>query len=102
MRPRANTAGNLTRIDASGQQRVRNQRSVTTPRHRLCTHQDNALLFRQVEALPPDQQRVIVLRFAEGRAIKAIAAELGRSEGAVKQLQLRALQTLRARLGERR
>jgi RNA polymerase sigma-70 factor (ECF subfamily) len=60
-----------------------------------------AALFRHVEALPPDQRRVIVLRFAEGLPIRVIAADLGRSEGAVKQLQLRALATLRARLGER-
>jgi RNA polymerase sigma-70 factor (ECF subfamily) len=60
-----------------------------------------AELFRHVDALPPDQRRVIVLRFAEGLPIRAIATDLGRSEGAVKQLQFRALVTLRARLGER-
>ena len=50
MRPRANAAGNLTRIDPSHQQRVRNERSVTTPRHRLCAHQHDTLLYRQVNA----------------------------------------------------
>ena len=59
-----------------------------------------AALFRHVDALPPDQRRVIVSRFAEGLPIRAIATDLGRSEGAVKQLQFRALATLRARLGE--
>ena len=39
-------------------------------------------------------------RFVEQRSIRDIAAELGRSEGAVKQLQFRALQTLRSRMGE--
>lgn len=58
-----------------------------------------ASLFRQVDRLPADQRRVIVLRFAEERSIREIAAELGRSEGAIKQLQWRALQTLRARMG---
>jgi DNA-directed RNA polymerase specialized sigma subunit len=38
------------------------------------------------------------MRFAEEKSIRDIAGELGRSEGAVKQLQLRALQNLRAKL----
>jgi RNA polymerase sigma-70 factor (ECF subfamily) len=56
-------------------------------------------LFRLVDALPLDQRRVVALRFAEHRSIRDIAIELGRSEGAVKQLQLRALTTLRRQLG---
>ena len=59
-----------------------------------------ARLFRLVAGLPADQCRVIVMRFAEQRSIREIAQRLGRSEGAVKQLQFRGLQTLRARLGE--
>jgi RNA polymerase sigma-70 factor (ECF subfamily) len=55
-------------------------------------------LFRMVEQLPEDQRRVIGLRFAEEKSIREIATELGRSEGAVKQLQFRALQNLRARM----
>jgi RNA polymerase sigma-70 factor (ECF subfamily) len=57
-----------------------------------------ARIFRLVDTLPPDQRRVIVMRFAEQKKIREIAVELGRSEGAVKQLQLRGLQILRARL----
>jgi len=57
-----------------------------------------AALYRAVRDLPADQRRVIELRFAEGRAIAEIARMLGRSEGAVKQLQFRALTGLRARL----
>jgi RNA polymerase sigma-70 factor, ECF subfamily len=58
-----------------------------------------ARLFRLVHDLPADQCRVILRRFAEQRSIREIADELGRSEGAVKQLQFRALQNLKARLG---
>ena len=54
-----------------------------------------AVLFRLVDALADDQRRVVALRFAEEKSIKQIAAELGRSEGAVKQLQFRALRNLR-------
>jgi RNA polymerase sigma-70 factor (ECF subfamily) len=59
-----------------------------------------AHLFRMVEKLPVDQRRVIGMRFAEGKSIREIAQEIGRSEGAVKQLQYRGLETLRAQLGE--
>jgi RNA polymerase sigma-70 factor (ECF subfamily) len=55
-----------------------------------------ARLFRLVDQLPADQRRVIAMRFADEKSIRDIAAELGRSEGAVKQLQFRGLQTLRA------
>jgi len=61
-----------------------------------------AQLFRLVEGLPDDQKRVVALRFAEEKSIKQIAAELRRSEGAVKQLQFRALQNLRAKLADER
>jgi RNA polymerase sigma-70 factor, ECF subfamily len=57
-----------------------------------------ASLYRAVRELPADQRHVIQMRFGEGRSIAEIARALGRSEGAVKQLQLRALGRLRARL----
>jgi RNA polymerase sigma-70 factor (ECF subfamily) len=60
--------------------------------------EDRARLFRLVETLPADQHRVIVMRFAEGKSIQEIGRELGRSGGAIKQLQFRGLETLRARL----
>jgi RNA polymerase sigma-70 factor, ECF subfamily len=57
-----------------------------------------ARLFRLVGELPEDQRRVIAMRFAEERSIREIAEGLGRTEGAVKQLQFRALQNLRAKI----
>jgi RNA polymerase sigma-70 factor (ECF subfamily) len=57
-----------------------------------------ATLFRLVDDLPAVQRRVLVMRFAEERSIREIAGTLGRSEGAVKQLQWRALETLRSRM----
>ncbi len=60
-----------------------------------------ARLFRLVDQLPVDQRRVILMRFAEEKSIREIAQGLGRTEGAVKQLQFRGLENLRARVGER-
>jgi RNA polymerase sigma-70 factor, ECF subfamily len=60
--------------------------------------EDRARLFRLVAGLPTDQRRVIQGRFVEQRSIREIAQELGRSEGAVKQLQFRAVQNLREQM----
>ena len=57
-----------------------------------------ARLFRLVNDLPADQRRVIFGRFVEQRSIREIAQQLGRSEGAVKQLQFRAVQNLRSQM----
>jgi RNA polymerase sigma-70 factor (ECF subfamily) len=57
-----------------------------------------ARLFRLVSELPTDQRRVIALRFAEEKSIYEIAEALGRTEGAVKQLQFRGLENLRAKI----
>jgi RNA polymerase sigma-70 factor (ECF subfamily) len=58
-----------------------------------------ARVFRLVKELPAEQSTVIEMRFAGGASIREVARHLGRSEGAVKQLQYRGLQTLRDRLG---
>ena len=55
-----------------------------------------ALLYQLVDTLPADQRRVVVARFVEQKSISDIARELGRTQGAVKQLQFRALESLRA------
>ena len=60
--------------------------------------EDSTLLFQLVDRLPEAQFRVIHMRFVEQKSIRDIAQELGRSEGAVKQLQLRAIESLRAQM----
>lgn len=62
--------------------------------------QHQASVFRQVTTLPADQRRVIEMRFAQEKSIREIARELGRTEGAVKQLQFRGLDTLRKQLSQ--
>jgi len=57
-----------------------------------------ATLFRLVDSLPAEQRRVVVMRFVEEKSIKDVAREIGKTEGAVKQLQFRALSNLRARM----
>jgi len=57
-----------------------------------------ATLFRLVDMLPAEQRHVVVLRFVEQKSIKEVARQIRKTEGAVKQLQFRALSSLRARM----
>ena len=58
----------------------------------------SAMLFQLVERLPKAQYRVIHMRFVEQKSIRKIAIEMARSEGAIKQLQFRAIENLRAQM----
>lgn len=60
--------------------------------------EQRAMLYQLVDTLPDDQRWVIIRRFVGQKSLREIATELGRSEGAIKQLQLRALQNLRERI----
>jgi RNA polymerase sigma-70 factor, ECF subfamily len=57
-----------------------------------------ATLFKLVDTLPAEQKNVVVLRFVEQKSIKEVARQIRKTEGAVKQLQFRALSNLRARM----
>ena len=60
--------------------------------------EDRARLFKYVDELPDVQRTVIVERFAHERSLREVAAVLGKTEGAIKQIQLRALRALRVRM----
>jgi len=51
-------------------------------------------LMDAVAGLPPEQRDCLLMRFVQGLSITQTATALGRSEGAVKQLQLRAVRKL--------
>jgi RNA polymerase sigma-70 factor (ECF subfamily) len=60
----------------------------------------NAALLDAVRGLRTDQQECIVLRFLQGLSVAETAEVMGRSNGAVKQLQLRAVRALASLLPE--
>jgi RNA polymerase sigma-70 factor (ECF subfamily) len=60
----------------------------------------NAALLDAVHQLKPEQQECVVLRFLQGLNIAETADVMGRTEGAVKQLQLRAVRALAKLLPE--
>jgi RNA polymerase sigma-70 factor, ECF subfamily len=51
-------------------------------------------LFRALTELPEDQRDCVIMRFLQGLSIAETAEVMGRSEGAIKQLQLRAVRNL--------
>jgi RNA polymerase sigma-70 factor (ECF subfamily) len=73
-------------------------RESSTPTDEQTTEEDTerrALLFQLVDRLPEAQYRTIHMRFVEQKSIREIALEMDRSEGAIKQLQQRAIENLR-------
>ncbi|WP_232679655.1 sigma-70 family RNA polymerase sigma factor [Nocardioides sp. R-C-SC26] len=54
----------------------------------------NELLLQALTQLPTEQRDCLVMRFLQGMSIAETADVLGRSEGAVKQLQLRGVRNL--------
>ncbi|MGH3112477.1 MAG: sigma-70 family RNA polymerase sigma factor, partial [Gaiellaceae bacterium] len=55
-------------------------------------------MLEMIEELSPDQQQVLTLKFLFGFANREAAAILGKTEGAVKSLQHRALASLQRQL----
>ena len=68
--------------------------------NRLIEVETRTQLFDLVRRLPKDQRRVIEMRFGEELSINEVAKAMGRSDGAVKALQHRAMETLRAWVGD--
>ena len=64
----------------------------------LDAFEEHARLYRCVDELPDVQRAVILERFAHERSLREVAAKLGKTEGAIKQIQLRALRALRIRM----
>jgi len=64
------------------------------PEAEVLAHLSSAALMRAVQTLQTEQRDCILMRFMEGLSIAETAQVLDRSEGAIKQLQLRAVRNL--------
>jgi RNA polymerase sigma-70 factor (ECF subfamily) len=67
---------------------------AASPEQEVLALISNEMLFEAVNGLPAEQRDCILMRFIQGLSIAQTAAALGRSEGAIKQLQLRAVRSL--------
>jgi RNA polymerase sigma-70 factor (ECF subfamily) len=64
------------------------------PEHAVLASLTNEVLLKSLTELPTEQRDCLVMRFLQGMSIAETAAVLDRSEGAVKQLQLRGVRNL--------
>lgn len=75
-------------------------RSVDGPDVQVLASLTNQALLRALKDLPHEQQECLIMRFLQGLSIAETALVLGRSAGAVKQLQLRGIRNLAKSLPE--
>ncbi|MGO4599007.1 RNA polymerase sigma factor [Terrabacter sp. 2RAF25] len=71
---------------------------VDAPDTEVLTRLRDERLVEAIKGLGPDQAECITLRFLQGLSLADTAKVIGKSEGAVKQLQLRATRALRKSL----
>ncbi len=83
-----------SRLEIVSDSMPEDSRTVDGPEHEVMALISNELLFEAVNGLPTEQRECILMRFIQGLSIAETAAALGRSEGAIKQLQLRAVRAL--------
>jgi RNA polymerase sigma-70 factor (ECF subfamily) len=80
---------------------ITNHDSATEgPEDDVITRFTNEILLKSLRKLSPEQRDCLVMRFVQGLSIAQTAKALNRSEGAIKQLQLRATRNLARMLPE--
>lgn len=75
--------------------------NVSEPDASLMGEADAESIRQAIMTLAPDQQAVIFLRFYKELPYEAVAARLGKSTGAIRQIQSRALTRLRREMKHR-
>ena len=82
------------RLEVSTADMLDADRRVEAPEAEVLQHLRDTRLLEAVRDLKPEQAECVVLRFLQGLSLAETAAVIGKSEGAVKQLQLRAVRAL--------
>ena len=90
----ANALRSRDRQRAASLEVVAEPRANADPAGILSLAEEARGLRRALDQLPVDRRQVVVLRFVDGLSAREIGAVLGRSEGAVRVLQHRALRQL--------
>jgi RNA polymerase sigma-70 factor, ECF subfamily len=89
-----------TRLESTTDDLSDHDTSMPGPEDDVITGLTNEALLGSLRRLAAEQQECLVMRFLQGMSIAETALALDRSEGAVKQLQLRAVRNLAKLLPE--
>lgn len=83
-----------TRLEMTTEDMGQHDSSSDGPEKIVMAGITNEMLLGALSKLPDEQRDCIIMRFLQGLSIAETAAILGRSDGAVKQLQLRGIRNL--------
>ncbi len=83
-----------TRLEMTTEDMGQHDATTEGPESAVLANLTNELLMQALTELPDEQRDCLVMRFLQGMSIAETAAVLGRSDGAVKQLQLRGVRNL--------
>jgi RNA polymerase sigma-70 factor (ECF subfamily) len=83
-----------TRLELTTEDMALHDDATEGPESAVLAGITNEILLQALTELPPEQRDCLVMRFLQGMSIAETAEVLGRSDGAVKQLQLRGVRNL--------
>lgn len=83
-----------TRLEMTTEDMGQHDDATEGPESLVLASLTNEMLLNALTELPDEQRDCLVMRFLQGMSIAETAAVLGRSDGAVKQLQLRGVRNL--------
>jgi RNA polymerase sigma-70 factor, ECF subfamily len=89
-----------TRLEFATEDMGAHDSATDGPENAVLASLTNEALLEALGELPPEQQECLIMRFLQGLSIAETAKVLGRSDGAVKQLQLRGVRNLAKLLPE--
>jgi RNA polymerase sigma-70 factor (ECF subfamily) len=83
-----------TRLEMTTEDMSPHDSATEGPENAVLASLTNEALLEALRKLPAEQQECLIMRFLQGLSIAETAQVLGRSDGAVKQLQLRGVRNL--------
>jgi len=83
-----------TRLELTTEDMSAHDDSTEGPEASVLAGLTNEILLGALKSLPDEQRDCLIMRFLQGMSIAETAAVLGRSDGAIKQLQLRGVRNL--------
>ncbi|MAQ17840.1 MAG: hypothetical protein CMN30_23965 [Sandaracinus sp.] len=96
-------AGSMVQTEATAEgEKPRLPALEPTPSRQAATRQEAMQLLEAIDRLPGEYREVLRLRHFEGLSHREIAARVGKSEAAIRQLWVRALKDLRTTVGQLR